>query len=363
MIEEVNRRGSVLVLATVLAAAACGGNAEAGPTEDAAAESGFQRIINVQVAEVQPTAFDEVIRLTGRVLAYRDVMVSAEESGIVRQVSAEKGQRVGAGQALAKIDDVILSSQVDQARAQAALAEETWQRRQRLYEEDQVGSELAYLEAKYMAQQAGAALRTLEERLERTTIRAPIRGVLESRLIEVGSMVGPGQAVARVVQLDPLKVSAGVPERYALDVKRGDEVSVTFDALRGETFSGSISFVGSAVDAASRTFPVEFRLENPGERIKPEMVAAVSIQSGVIPDALVAPQEALVRVEGGYIAFVLEDQGGELFARQRALVLGPSQRNRVSVTSGLTAGDRLVVVGQTQLADGDRVRVVQGVAR
>ncbi len=361
---EGRRVGAWLALPMVLTLAACGANAEAGAVaEDGEAEAGFQRIINVEVEETRPEAFDEQIRVTGRVEANRDVMVAAEESGVIRSVTVEKGQRVGAGRAIAKIDDAILLAQVEQARAQAALATETWERRKRLYEDDQVGSELAYLESKYAAEQATAGLRALEARLERTTIRAPIRGVLDDRSIELGSMVAPGQAVARIVQLDPLKVSAGVPERYALDVKRGDPVTVTFDALGDETFSGSISYVGSAVDPRNRTFPVEFTMANPGERIKPEMVASVSIQSGVLQDALVVPQEALVRVEDGYVAFVAVEEGGEWVARRRIVTLGPSQRNRVAIASGIEAGDRLIVVGQTQVADGDRIRLVEGVER
>lgn len=359
---EVTRLAGLLALTGVLAVSACGGDAEAGAVADEGAdEAGFQRIINVEVEEVQPVVFDEEIRLTGRVEANRDIMISAEESGVIRRVSAEKGQRVGAGQAIAKIDDAILAAQVDQARAQASLATETWERRKRLYEEDQVGSELAYLESKYAAEQSSAALRALEARLERTTIRAPIGGVLDDRMIELGSMVGPGQAVARIVQLNPLKVSAGVPERYALDVKPGDAVTVTFDALGGETFTGSISYVGSAVNPANRTFPVEFTLPNPGNRIKPEMVASVAIQSGTIEDALVVPQEALIRVENGYVAFVATEENGEWVARRREVELGASQRNRVEVEQGIRAGDQLIIVGQTEVADGDRVRVVQGV--
>ena len=107
----------------------------------------------------------------------------------------------------------------------ADLAKETWDRRKRLFEEDQVGSELAYLEAKYASEQATANLNVLEERLARTTIRAPIDGILDSREIEVGNMVAPGTPVARIVDNNPVKITAGVPERYAADVRTGAEAA------------------------------------------------------------------------------------------------------------------------------------------
>ncbi|MEZ4414315.1 MAG: efflux RND transporter periplasmic adaptor subunit [Gemmatimonadota bacterium] len=338
----------------------CGGQAQAGANDGANETPGFQRIINVQVAALAASAFDEEIRLTGTVEANRDVQISAEEGGVIRQLLVEKGRRVSAAQPIAKIDDAVLAAQVEQARAQARLAQETWERRQRLYEQDKVGSELAYLESKYMAEQSAASLRALEERLARTMIRAPIAGILDDRMVEIGSMVSPGIPVARILQLDPVKVRAGVPERYALNVKRGDSVAVSFDALGGRSFSGTISYVGAAVDPGNRTFPVEFTVPNRDEAIKPEMVASVAIRSARVEDAIVVPQQALIRVEDGYVVFVAVDEGGETLARRREVQIGASQQNRVVVESGLQAGDRLIVVGQQQVAEGDRIRIVNG---
>ncbi len=343
----------------VVGLAACGGDAQADGTAEAEAEpsTGFVRVINVETVTVEPMAFTELIRLTGTVMADQDVIVAAEESGIIRELYVDKGTWVRADQAIAKIDDRVLKAQVDQARANADLADEVWQRRKTLYEVDQVGSELAYLEAKYAAVQTKASLASLQERLERTVVRSPIRGVLDTRDVEIGTMVQPGVAVGRVVVLNPVKIAAGVPERYAADVQRGAKVSVSFDVLR-QTFDGELTYVGAAVDARSRTFPVEFRIPNPEGTIKPEMVANIGLVRATIDDAIVVPEEALVRVEQGFVAFVVTGAGGEQRVESRVVTRGPAQQNTVVVEEGLTAGDELVVVGQQQVAAGDRVRVV-----
>lgn len=352
-------RGAVpLVLAGVLGA--CGGDAEA---VDAAprATDGFTRVINVEVEPVATSDFTEVIRLTGTVLANRDVVVSAEEAGVITRILVDQGRSVWQGQPIARIDDRILISQVDQARAQAALAVETWERRKRLYEEDQVGSELSYLEAKYGAEQAQANLAALEQRLERTSIKAPFSGVLDSRNIELGSMVMPGSPVARIVDLDPVKIRGGVPERFALDVKRGSQATVSFQVLDDQIFEGDITYVGAAVDPRDRTFPVELTLPNPGGLIKPEMVANIEVVRRQFSDVIVVPQEALVRVEDGFVAFVVEGTAGAeggVVARVRRVELGATQRNQVVIDAGLEVGERLIVIGQQQVASGDRVRVV-----
>ncbi len=352
--------GPLLLAATVLAAG-CGGGSEVDGAETSDREGdGFARVVNVEVERVEPGPFTEMIRITGTVEASRDVTLSAEESGVVREVLVEKGGIVRENQPIVRIDDRILRSQVEEARSRAELARETWERRRRLWEVDRVGSELAYLEARSAAEQATAGLRTLEERLARTVIRAPISGVLEDRMVEVGTMVAPGTPVARVVDLSPVEVAGGVPERYAADVERGDPVTVTFDVLEGQTFTGTVSFVGATVDPDNRTFRVESTIPNPGRAIKPEMVANVRLFRRELEDALVIPQDALVRVEDGFRVFVVEEEGGESVAAARDVALGPAQRNRVVVESGLDPGARVVVVGQNSVAAGDRVRVVAG---
>jgi membrane fusion protein (multidrug efflux system) len=349
-------------LALVAGLAACGGGESAGTAEAATADAGageaFTRIINVEVmpAELQP--FQEIIRLTGVVRANQDVTLAAEESGVIREILVDKGSQVWKGQPLFRIDDQLIRSQVDQATAQAALAAETWERRRRLWEEDQVGSEIAYLEAKYTAEQADASLRVLQQRLERHTIKAPISGVLDSRLIEVGSMVSMGTPVARVVSLNPVKITAGVPERFAGDVTLGTQAKVTMDVFPGEVGEGTINYVGVAVDPRSRTFPVEFVMPNADGMVKPEMIASMELVRRDEQEALVVPQEALVRVETGFVLFVVDGEGDGATASVRSVELGPAQRNQVVVRSGLEVGDRVIVVGQKQVANGDRVQIV-----
>lgn len=340
-------------LVAALAAAGCG---KAG-AEGAQGEA-FVRVINVEVSEITTESFVDQIRLTGTVWANQDVQVAAEESGVIRAILKEKGAHVRAGEPLLRIDDAVLAAQVAQARAQAELASQAWERRKRLWEEDAVGSEIAYLEAKFGAEQTAANLRGLEARLARTLIRAPFSGTLEDRLVEVGSMVGPGQVVARVVDLDPVKIVAGVPERYAADVRLGARAVVSFDAFAGDVYEAPITFVGATVDPRNRTFPIEIVIPNPRRLIKPEMVSNVALARRELDAAVVVPQDALVRVENGYVVFVAVERDGATVAEVRTVVLGPSQRNMAVVEEGVEPGDRLIVVGHKSVADGDRVKVV-----
>ena len=263
-----NRYGWMTVAALAaagLSAAACGGS-EAGATEDADA---FVKVVNVETVTVEPRSFAATVRLTGEAEPETDVTLSAEEAGVLTRFVAARGQRVGRGAAIAQIDDAVLSAQVEEARAAAQLAEDRYVRQRRLWEEERIGSEIAYLQAKSEAEASAARLEQLRTRLARTVVRAPVAGTVDDHLVDAGEVVQPGTPIARLIDASLLEISGGVPERYAPRVSPGDSAQITFDILPGRVFGGTISFVGTAVDRQSRTFPIEIEMDNPDGEVKP----------------------------------------------------------------------------------------------
>jgi membrane fusion protein (multidrug efflux system) len=159
------------------------------------------------------------------------------------------------------------------------------------------------------------------------------------------------------VATDRVKVTAGVPERYARSVQRGDSVLVTFDIFPDREFAGRVDYVGASVDPSSRTFPIEILLNNPEGIMKPAMVANVRVQRDRLSDVLVVPQHVVLRSAEGYKVFVIAP-GDRPIAEARSVVLGPSSGNEVIIESGLEVGDLLITVGQQLVDDGTHVRVV-----
>ncbi len=346
-------------LALTVVVAACG---QAGAEADGSRAEDRVRTINVEVAEVRPGDFVHLVRLVGTVEAERDVVVSAEEGGTIRQLLVRPGDRVRPGQPLVRLDAGVLEAQLEQAVSQAELAEETWARQQRLWEDEQVGTEMAYLQAKYNARTAAAQARVLSERVQRTTVRAPIAGVIEERLVEVGTMVSPGTPVARILDVDTVKIVGGVPERYAGDIRRGGEVVVTLDRVAGREFTGSIDHVSAAVDRSNRTFTVEVEVPNAGLMLKPGMVANVEIARERVSEALVVPRHAVLRRESGYSVFVAVPNGAGWRAESRSVVPGMSRGDEVVIEQGLEPGEQVVVVGQQRLTHGDALVLVNAPA-
>lgn len=348
-------------VALALAASGCGSEA-ARATEDGAADGdgGYVKVVNVVTAPVETTDFTAWVRITGEARADDDVTVSAQESGVIVRFFAEKGERLGRGAPIAKIDDEVLRAQVEEARAAADLAHERFLRQKQLWEVEKIGSEITFLQTRYDAEQARARFEQLAARLSRTTVRAPVAGVLDDRFVEAGEIVSPGSPVARVIDSSRLKVTGGVPERFGPYVHEGETAVITFDVLPGQSFEGRISYVGAAVDPRSRTFPIEIVMENPDGLVKPQMIANVQVATERLADVVVVPRDVLIRTEDGYQAFVVSGTAGEEVAEARSVALGASFENRVVVTEGLVRGDRLVVRGQQLVDPGDRVEIVDG---
>ncbi len=350
---------AVVALGAVgLAAAACGTGVAEEPAQDSPADEAYRRTVNVEVVEVQPSGFASTVRLIGAVEALHDITVSAEESGVIERFFVKKGQRVRAGQALAKIDDRVLAAQVAEAEAATKAARDTYERRQRLFRDEGIGTEAEFVAAEAQAEAAEARAGALRARLDHTTLRAPVSGVFDARYVDAGEMVGPGDEVGRIIDASRVKVVGGVPERYAADVTTGGMAEVALDLYPGRVFVGEISFVATAVDPKSRTFEIEILLDNPDNLIKPQMVAGVELPTQALENVLVIPQDALLRVEDGYQILVVTEIEGELEAEARQAVLGPSAANSVVVEAGIESGDRVIIRGQQQVDAGDRVRLI-----
>lgn len=358
---RIDRAGAAVTAAALFLAGLTTGCGSSAASDDATANAAGERyvkVVNVETRAIEPSDFTAYVRLTGAVEALEDVVVSAQESGVIERVIVDKGNRVGAGQAIVQIDDEIIRAQVNEARASAALARERFERQRQLWEDEGIGSEITFLQTKYEAESAAARLSLLEARWARHTIRSPISGLLDARHVDAGEVVAPGTPVARVLTVDRLKVVGGVPERFGPWVSEGGAAVLTFDVLPGQVFEGEIAFVGAAVDERNRTFPVEILLDNPEGLLKPQMVANVRVATERLDDVIVVPRDVVLRTEDGYQVFVVSEGEDGLVAVARDVELGADSEDQVVVAAGLAVGDRLIVTGHQMVDAGDRVRPV-----
>ncbi len=326
---------------------------------------------HVEVLQLSPTVFNEIIELTGTVEARQDVIVSSKTTGTLETIAA-LGQTVRVGQVIANTEDELIRASVAQAKAQVSnaesglkIAKDSYTRQQPLFADSIISPlEFARLEttleqAKSAVAQAEAVYEQVARQLDYTSIQAPINGKIEARYVEPGEQVVPGTQVLRLVDARNVQVVAGVPERYAGDIEIGTLVGVAPPTTRTAPRTGQVTFAGSIIDPDSRTFEVNVEVENTDGRLKPEMIAELAIVRWTIEDALVIPGNAVTRTENGLSVFVVENHDGNRVAQLREVSLGAEYANQVVITSGLSANEQVVVRGQSTLADQDLVSIDQ----
>jgi membrane fusion protein (multidrug efflux system) len=354
----------VLVLAAGLALAACG-NANGDSGKDGKDEV---PAVPVEVAATQRAEMAALYTGTAPVESDRKAFVMPKVQGEIRQVLADEGERVRAGQTLARLDG-------DKLRLEVALSEATMRKLERDYarnlELQQKGlvSATAIDNLKYELEAAKATWDLARLQLSYCDIRSPIAGTVTQRLdiVKVGNTVTPvggviesGDSSLFVVEdLDTLMLRVNVPERELAKLSVGQLAELSFDAVPGRAFRGEIALISPYVNADTATFAVRIRVTETAGLLRPGMFARIAIVYERKPDALQIPRTALLDSDGPPKVFVVKN--GK--AQERAVKLGLSNGAWIEVTEGLADGDQVVVVGQGAVKPGAAVRVVNSNAR
>jgi len=308
--------------------------------------------VNVKFTELQATTLTETIIISGSTLADTDTTYASETAGRIESLAIKLGHPVKKGQLLARIDYDMQRAQYDQANANHTLAKKTFDRIKELKSEDLISQQqIDEAESGYI--QAEAQLRLAQANLNNSRVKAHTNGVVTQKFTEAGSFVGPGTPICRVVDYSTIIVSAQLAETQVKQVTPGTKANVRIDALNKE-YNGIVDVILPAGANVSKTFELRINVANPDLEILVGMAATVKIVSKTHDNVIVVPQETIVEGEMFRSAYVIKDD----VAEQRVVKLGATEKDKVIVTEGLNAGEKLVIVGQRALVDGQPVKII-----
>ncbi|MCB9680109.1 MAG: efflux RND transporter periplasmic adaptor subunit [Alphaproteobacteria bacterium] len=333
---------------TVLAALALAG-CQSGPTPEQLAQVAAMvpdvDATRVEVATVRPSTASLTLNLPGEIEGWNDSLLAAGNGGIVDEVRVSEGDDVAKGDVLVVIDGDLYRAQLAQAEAQLSQARADLDRAKALGEYA-VDAEVSRLTTQVAV--AETSVRMARIQVDRAVLRAPFAGTVGTIGVDVGEMAGMGSPAVRLVQLDPIKVTLSVSDRDVVALRTDMAARVSTHAVSGIR-QGTISHISPVADLQTRSFVVEVRVPNPDHDLLPGMIAQVEVDRTVGQDAVVLPQDWIVTKLDGYGVFVAEDG----VAHWREVTLGDVVRGQIVVTSGVSPGDRVVMVGQHDLVDGD----------
>jgi RND family efflux transporter MFP subunit len=350
-------------------------------------------------AEEQPLS--RFIRATGSLMAEEQASVAAETAGRVIAAPIERGSSVLEGAELIRLSSEETDAQLKEAEANAAqiearlgisgggafdvnavpevqnakathdLAQSEFNRIKSLLDQhvvsqseyDQRRTQLEATRQQYEAAKNGASqlfqsllaararVALARKAFADTTVRAPFTGAVAERVVSVGDYVTRGTRVAVVVRTNPLRVRLTVPEQFISAVSVGEPVNFAVDAYPGREFTGKVQFVSPSLQADQRALTIEAVVPNPKAELKPGLFATARIELHDRAAGIVIPAAAVLTSNGTSRVYVVNGDKVD----ERIIAVGQTVGDRVEVTSGLKAGERVATTHVGQLADGMKV--------
>ena len=372
-----NGFGRNFILAALLVSVLCSGCDHS--------EATAQQPVPVRVSAASTLEESGGLRYSANIDAFTQVSLAFKSGGYVDRIIERKGadgrtrvlqagDRVSQGETLAHVRESEYSDKVNSAKAQVDQAQATndkakldFDRATNLYKTDSYtksqydAAKAAFETAAASVESAKAAWQQAKTALTDCSIQAPLTGWILSRNIEVGALVGTGSTAFVLADTHLVKAVFGVPDTKVSSVKLGAPQTITTTSLPDE-FHGRITSVSPSADPKSRVFSVEVTIPNSDNRLKPGMIATLTLGgSNTEPLTTVVPLSAVVRSTqhaDGFSVFVVTEQSGKTSVRERTVEIGDTQGNMISVTKGLNVGEPVVITGATLIKDGDQVKVI-----
>ena len=322
--------------------ASCSSSSSSKATEEQSADT--VRLVEVAPAEMRALNLSE--EFTAQLEAKVVNNITAQAGGRLKQLLVKVGDRVGAGQAVARME----ATQAAQAQIQLADAKTNFARMDELYKVGGV-SKAQWEQAKSAVDQAKLAYGNAAEN---TVLRSPISGFVTAKNYDNGDMTSPQLPVVVIQQIAPVKAVIGVSEQYYSYLKKGAAATLSVDALGEETFSGVVTNIFPTLDPVTHTVSTEIEVANKDLKLRPGMYARVHLDFGT-KEALTVPDKAIVRQAGSGARYVYVFSGGK--AVYRAVELGQQQGDLYEVVSGLNAGDQVITSAPSNLKNGLSVKL------
>ena len=330
----------LIALLTIALVSSCSGGKEKTTVEV------VEEKPRVKLAAVSERPVEQVQEYTATVEAEVKNNIAPASPVRIDQIFVEVGDRVKKGQKLVQMD----AANLKQMKLQLENKQIEFNRTDELYKVG--GASKSEWDAQKMALEVQQT--AYNNLLENTTLTSPIDGVVTARNYDNGDMYSGGAPVLVVEQITPVKLMINVSEAYFTKVRKGEPVKVTLDVYGDEVFNGNVSLVYPTIDATTRTFPVEIKLPNKDQRIRPGMFARAILNFGV-EDNVVVPDLAIVKQAGSGDRYVYVYDNGKVSYNK--VELGRRMGTEYELKSGVPNNSEVVIAGQSRLINGTEVDV------
>lgn len=336
---------SLLLLATAFFTTSC--NKSTSGTNSSASNA-----IPVVAQVIQKDSLIKNISLSGNVEGNKTVKLGFMVAGKINSIHVQEGQYVSQGQLLATLDDESYAVAKELADIQVNQASDEYERLKLMYERNSI-SESDFKKMEFALQGAKAQQRLHTKNYNDTRLKSPINGILLKRLNEAGEIVASGMPIVVISDISKVKVNAYIPEQQLNAIRIGQNADIYIGALN-KHFEGIVTEVAGAADPTTRAFTVKVEVDNPGNLIRPGMIAEAHFTGPQASEVLAIPVTAILRTPDGQ-SYVYVIDNGKAFKRH--ISIGALMGDHIEVISGLAEGETIVTGGAQKLTNGSAVAV------
>ena len=307
----------------------------------------------VTVLSLKKEFFQHTVILQGTVKTDQNLMLSAEFLGKIKAIHVKEGQAVKKGDLLLSIDDGGLSQNVALLKTQRDLAKTIYLRQKRLWDQN-IGSEIEYLQAKAAFESQENSYEQLKKQLDKASLYAPFSGRIDDIVAEVGQLVTPGiNPLLRLVNLQSMYIEVDVPERYFTAIEKGTTATIEIPSFK-HNYKSRVTHKGTHISPGNRTFKATLAADS-DVTLAPNTITIVKLVDYQKPDALVIPLEVVSEnFEGTQYVYVVTESNK---AEKRFIETGLFEGDFVEVISGLKPEDRVIDEGARLVKENENVRI------
>ncbi len=315
--------------------------------------------IAVRALKIERGLYKNPFQIQGLVESDQNVLISPEVPAKLLKIHVVEGQRVAPGQTIATLDGSVASSQIAELENALILAKTNYEKQERLWNQN-IGSEMQYLQAKNNYENLQKSINTAKQQLGKYTLKSPISGTVDAIMANEGELVGSmtGGPVARIVNLKDIKVKANVSERYINQISKGQSVSLSFPSI-GLVLNEKIDAVGNVIDPNNRTFTVIVKPSSNLSKLKPNMLSMITAYD-YVQDASISVPTRLIRTDGEtFFIYAINVNGEKKTVEKRVIEIEKQFPTATIIKSGLEEGDLIITEGVNNVIVGDEVKIIE----
>lgn len=345
-----------LILIIAIIAVSCGSSDQS--TQKQSQNVTKDHKVSVKATTLSPQKFKHFIELTGIIEAENIAFISSEIPGQIKEIYVKEGDRVKKDQILARLNTEVLKTQVEELETRLELAQIVFVKQENLWKQS-IGSEIEYLTAKNNKESLERNLETVKANLELAFVKAPFDGIIDDIIMKVGELASPGVQIMQLVNLNDLYINADLAETYLAAVNKGDQVELSFSAYPSLQMTKPIHRIGNIIHQMNRTVNIQIKLKNKKEMLKPNGLAVIKINDFSSEDAIIVPSIIIKQDQKGSFLYVAVKKNNQFVAQKRYITVGRSYQENSMIDEGLSAGEQIITVGFTQIADGSILNITK----